>query len=110
KRPALVCKMHIAHSGEITHFSFSEAIIRSQHKLSYQGVQDALTNAAGAPEFSPELLAQLQTLKAFADVRASYRRAHSLIMEERPDYFYMLNEQKKIDRIERRDRTTAHRL
>ncbi|MGN0921258.1 MAG: VacB/RNase II family 3'-5' exoribonuclease [Cellvibrio sp.] len=110
KRPALVCKMQIASNGEIENFSFSEAIIRSQHKLSYQGVQDALSNAENAPEFSSELLTQLQTLKAFADARASYRRANSLIMEERPDYFYMLNEQKKIDRIERRDRTTAHRL
>jgi exoribonuclease-2 len=31
-------------------------------------------------------------------------------MEDRPDYFYMLNEQKKIDRVEKRQRNSAHKI
>src|SRR5690606_41333042 len=39
-----------------------------------------------------------------------YRAEHALVMEERADYFYILNEQKKIDRVEKKERNIAHRV
>lgn len=110
KRPALACKISVLKSGEIADFSFTEAFIRSHHKLSYQGVNDAITQADSAPDFSPELLSQLNTLRDFSVARNLYRRETSLLMEDKPDYFYLLNEQKKIDRVEKRDRNIAHRM
>ena len=66
KRPALICRMHIGRDGTINQFEFAEALIRSQSKLSYQGVYDALTAEAsslGAPAHIHDMLVEL---KAFA--------------------------------------------
>lgn len=110
KRPALVCKMHINHDGNIEHFEFAEALIRSQSKLSYQGVYDALTadvSSLGAPAHIHDMLV---SLSEFAQARARYRQDHALVMEDRPDYAFVLNEMKKIDHIEKRERNIAHRM
>ena len=110
KRPALICRMQIAHDGSITRYEFAEALIRSHCKLSYQGVYDALVSdisTLAAPVHVHDMLVELQ---AFALARAAYRQANSLVMEERADYAYILNDQKKIDHIEKRERNIAHRM
>ncbi|WP_049629806.1 VacB/RNase II family 3'-5' exoribonuclease [Cellvibrio sp. pealriver] len=111
KRPALVCKMQIQRDGTISSFTFLEAQIRSHHKLSYQGVYDALMETSesslGAPAFIHNMLMEL---KGCAQARAQYRQNNALMMEERPDYSFVLNEQKKIDHIEKRERNIAHRM
>ncbi|ACE83191.1 exoribonuclease II [Cellvibrio japonicus] len=109
KRPALVCRIHIRNDGHIESFAFSEAVIRSRQKLSYQGVYDFLTTAAET-NLSDELRTQLTMLRDFALARSQYRQQHNLLMEEKPDYQFILNEQKKIERVEKRDRTIAHRI
>jgi exoribonuclease II len=112
KRPALVCRMHIQRDGTISSFEFIEAQIRSHHKLSYQGVYDALMSnntesPLSAPAFIHDMLVELQS---FAQTRAQYRQDHALVMEDRPDYSFILNDQKKIDHIEKRERNIAHRM
>lgn len=107
KRPALVCRMQIAKDGTITSYNFVEAIIRSHQKLSYQGVFDALS---GTAPYGSDLQSQLEVLRDFAQARARWRQANALLMEEKPDYQFILNDQKKIDRAEKRDRTIAHRI
>lgn len=107
KRPALVCRIQVAKDGEIQSYSFVEAIIRSHQKLSYQGVFDALT---GATPYAAELQAQLELLKEFAQARSLWRQTHALLMEEKPDYLFVLNEHKKIERVEKRERNIAHRI
>lgn len=109
KRGALVCRIHIHRDGSIGEFRFSEAIVRSHYKLSYQGVSDWL-NSAGELNVSEQTQAQLHQLRDFAQARIAYRHAHNLLMEERPDYHLVLNDQKKIERIERRERNIAHRI
>ncbi|HOY21647.1 MAG TPA: VacB/RNase II family 3'-5' exoribonuclease [Cellvibrio sp.] len=114
KRPVLICKMQIATNGEITEYEFAEAQIRSQHKLSYQAVADDLNgvktlNDAGF-NVSDEIKNQLITLQKFAQVRADYRLQHTLVMDDRPDYFFILNDQKKIDHVDKRERNIAHRM
>lgn len=110
KRPAVVCRMQILRDGTISHYEFAEALIRSQCKLSYQGVYEALiTDIAtlSAPLHVHDMLVELQS---FAQARANYRQQHALVMEERADYAFVLNDQKKIDRIEKRERNIAHRM
>lgn len=114
KRPVLICKMKIATNGEITDYNFAEAQIRSQHKLSYQAVADDLNgvktlNDAGF-NVSDEIKNQLFTLQKFAQVRANYRLEHTLVMDDKPDYFFILNDQKKIDHVDKRERNIAHRM
>jgi exoribonuclease-2 len=110
ERPALVCRMQVNKNGVITYSSFSEAIIRSHCKLSYQSVYDLLTNASAESDIPEKLQTMLQALHHFALTRINYRAEHALVMEERADYFYILNEQKKIDRVEKRERNIAHRV
>jgi VacB/RNase II family 3'-5' exoribonuclease len=60
-----------------------------------------------APAFIHDMLVEL---KGFAQARAQYRQANALVMEERPDYSYILNDQRKIDHVEKRERNVAHRM
>lgn len=110
KRPAVICRMQILHDGTISHYEFAEALIRSQCKLSYQGVYDALTNNISSLSAPVHVHDMLVELRAFAVARANYRQQHALVMEERADYAFILNEHKKIDHIEKRERNIAHRM
>jgi exoribonuclease-2 len=114
KRPALICKMQISSNGEIKDYEFVEAQIRSQYKLSYQAVADDLTGTKTLKEsgfnVSDDVKAMLITLQAFAQKRAEYRLQHALVMDDKPDYFFILNDQKKIDHVDKRERNIAHRM
>lgn len=111
KRPALVCRMQILRDGTISTFEFVEAQIRSHFKLSYQGVFDALMSTGESPLAAPAYIHDmLVELKDFSQARAQYRQANALVMEERPDYSFILNDQKKIDHVEKRERNIAHRM
>lgn len=114
RRPALICKIQIARDGAITHYEFAEAQIRSQHKLSYQAVADHLNdvktlNDAGY-NVSDDIKFMLTTIQSFAQTRADYRLANALVMDEKADYFFILNDQKKIDHVDKRERNIAHRM
>lgn len=109
-RPALVCRIHIAIDGTIGEYRFSEAKICSRYKLSYQGVHDFLSGDKEALTLPEDIRSMLLTLARCAGVRGKYRAEHALIMEEKPDYYFILNDQKKIERIEKRTRNLAHRL
>ncbi len=109
KRAALVCKISLNAQAEIQHYQFCEAQIRSHHKLSYQSVADFLDNQQKID--LPDAIVQLLTdLKAFAENRLEWRLNNALVMEDRADYFYILNDQKKIDHVEKRERNIAHRI
>ena len=110
KRGVLLCRMHITRDGQIKQFNFVQGFIRSRQKLSYQGVFEALSGSDTAPVFAEEIRSQLDMLRDFAQARAQYRLQHALVMEEKPDYQFVLNEQKKIERVEKRDRNIAHRI
>lgn len=111
KRPALVCRMNIAKDGTITDYKFSEAIIQSRCKLSYQYVCTLLTNAPDdeKKDVPPSVQQMLSVLHDLTRTRIEYRTTHALVMDERADYFYILDEFKKIDHVEKRERNIAHR-
>jgi exoribonuclease-2 len=109
-RPALVCRMQISYDGFITHYEFTEAQIRSRAKLSYQNVCEALSNNGDGLEASADIYTMIETLQRFMETRLQYRHAHALVMDDRADYAFILNDQKKIDHIEKRDRNIAHRM
>lgn len=109
-RPALVCRMQIARDGSINGYTFSEAVIRSQHKLNYQNVHEFLSGENAALDVPETIQTLLRELQKLTGARSEYRSENALVMEDRPDYFYVLNDHKKIDRVERRVRNAAHRL
>jgi exoribonuclease-2 len=119
ERPVVVCKQRIAANGEILDFSFHNAVIRSRHKLSYnqvaafleqksQGSESPENNLSAAiPDDCVELLSELHKLAA---VRKQYREENHVVQEDKFDYVFRLNRQQKIEKVERRQTTLAHRV
>ncbi len=105
-RPALVCRMEVGKEGTIHQYQFSEALIRSHQKLSYEGVA---AQTQGLPsEVKAELTELVSTLYQLAQARQTYRGEHALLMEDRADYDLVLNAQRKIETIEKRERNNGH--
>lgn len=109
-RPALVITLAINSDGSVENYEFSVATIRSQAKLSYDFVSNVLDGAEEATELSEEIKTSLATLKSVANARFEYRQKNALVMEERPDYEYKLNESGKISDIVRVDRNSAQKV
>ena len=106
-RPALVCKIAVSDDGEVGDFEFIEAAIRSKAKLSYVAVDRYLAgNYDELMSHSTPLEALYQVFRALR----SYREANELVMEERLEYRWYLNEQKKIDNIEPHEKMLSQRL
>jgi ribonuclease R len=106
-RPALVCKIAISDAGEVGEFEFLEATIRSRAKLSYLAVDRYL---AGNYD---ELMSHATPLEALYQVyRAlrAHREAHGLVMEERREYRWYLNDEKRIDHIETYEKLLSQKL
>lgn len=107
ERPALVCKIAVSDAGEVGEFEFIEAMVRSRAKLSYIAVDRYL---AGNYD---ELMSHATPLEALYQVfRAlrSRREEEGLVMEDRTEYRWILNDQKRIDRIETQDKLLSQKL
>ena len=106
-RPALVCKIEVSDAGEVGDFEFIEATIRSRAKLSYYGVDRYLNGQAD------ELMSHATPLEALYQVfRAlrSHREQHALVMEDRREYRWVLNDSKQIDTIEPYEKLLSQKL
>lgn len=105
-RPALICQMIVNHQGQIQHTQLYEAKINVQEKFSYQQVSDVLT--ANDPELpNVEIIRQLQACsQALLDQRINQH----LVMDDKPDFYFRLNQQGKIDQINRNEKNQAHTL
>jgi ribonuclease R len=64
-RLALVCDMRLTAKGNVTHFEFYEAVIRSWQRLTYTRVQEFLD--AGVLDVEAEVQASLRQLEAVYD-------------------------------------------
>lgn len=104
ERAALVCSMQISQSGEIKEIAFSEALIRSRAKLSYD---DVAAHLAGGPQLPH---ASIEALHQACGALRKWREENALIMPEQADFHYDLDEQGRITAIVRQDRNDAHRL
>ncbi|MCQ3829596.1 VacB/RNase II family 3'-5' exoribonuclease [Microbulbifer elongatus] len=108
QRPALVLHIAVREDGALNGFDYEFAAIRSQHKFSYAQVARFIDGDASA--VPTEQHTALGELNALSKVRAQYRAGHSLVMEDRPDYDLILNAQRKIERIEKQERSSAQRM
>jgi VacB/RNase II family 3'-5' exoribonuclease len=106
-RPALVCQMQIAETGEIESYAFRKAIVRSHAKLTYSTVERYIVGG------SDELIAHTNPLEALVQVYRKlreHREAHELVMETRKEYRWILDENKQIDSIERFEKMASQYL
>lgn len=106
-RPALVCRVAVTEVGELGEFSFFEAKIRSRAKLSYFAVDRYL----GGQDDS--LICHATPLEALYQVsRAlrSRREEQELVMEDRQEYRWHLDEKGHIESIEPGEKLLSQRL
>ncbi len=108
-RPVWLFTIHINQDGTVADFNYQPAKIKSHHKLSYIQVAQHLEqqDKEAVPESCQDMLA---TLTACAEARTKYRREYMLLMNDQDDYELKLNEQKRIDHIERQQRNKAQQI
>ena len=111
-RPALVCYIETDLQGNITQPPhFVEAEIESKAKLAYNKVSDYLEQVENAwqPE-SPETAQQIAWLHQFTLARVQWRKTHSLLFKEKPDYSFVLAENGKVQEIKAEYRRIANQI
>lgn len=111
-RPALVCFIETDLQGNITakpHFVC--ATVSSKDKLAYNNVSDYLENQAGSwhPD-NPQTAQQIDRLHQFTVARIQWRKTHSLLFREKPDYSFVLEENGKIKEIKAEYRRIANQI
>jgi VacB/RNase II family 3'-5' exoribonuclease len=104
ERAAIVCSVQVSADGEISDIQFSEALIRSRAKLTYNDVHAHLHDEMDLNQDG------LKDLYAASLALRKYRSEHHIIMPEQPDFHFRLNEQRKIESITKIARNDAHRL
>jgi len=106
-RAALVCKIAISDSGAVGDFEFVEAIIRSRAKLSYYAVDRYLN---GQYDELMSHASPLETLYQVYRALRAQRECDNLIMEDRQEFRWILNDQKQIETIEPSEKLLSQRL
>ncbi|MGK8946878.1 exoribonuclease II [Haemophilus influenzae] len=111
-RPALVCYIETDLAGNITAKPhFVSAYVQSKAKLVYNKVSDYLeqTNNQWQPE-TPETAQQIHWLHQFTKARIQWRKTHSLLFKEKPDYAFVLAENGKVQQIKAEYRRIANQI
>lgn len=109
-RPALVCTLSVNSNGSIDDVRFTEATIRSQAKLSYHQVAAFLDQQEGSEQACEPHAETLMTLRDLSNALLEYRRRENLVIPSRQDYRLVLNDNKKLERIEPVSKSSAHQL
>jgi ribonuclease R len=106
-RPSLVCKIAVSDGGEVGEFEFIEATVRSRAKLSYYAVNRYLNGQYD------ELMSHATPLEAlyqvFRALRAR-REENGLVMEDRQEFRWILNDHKQIETIEPSEKLLSQKL
>jgi len=106
-RPALVCKISVSDAGDVGGFEFIEANVRSRAKLSYYGVDRYLSGDYD------ELMSHATPLEALYQVYQALRKSREkdeLVMEDRREYRWILNDKKQIDHVEPSSKLVSQKI
>ncbi|MFT7288927.1 MAG: VacB/RNase II family 3'-5' exoribonuclease [Halieaceae bacterium] len=106
-RPALICRLAVAEDGNVGDFSFCEGKVRSRAKLSYYAVDRYL---AGQDDSLICHATPLEALYQVSRALRTRRETMELVMEERTDYRWILNDQGHIDHVEPSEKLLSQRL
>ncbi len=109
-RLCFVCDMEISKAGEIETYDFYQAVMYSHARLTYTQVSKLLegdTENCGVPV---ELQQSIRDLYETSQLLGKRRRATGAIEFEIPEPIIIFDDERKIDRVEARERNDAHRL
>ena len=109
-RLALVITLQLDNTGAVTETTVEKAAIQSHAKLSYSDVAEFLTDGQNETiqGYSSEVQNALNTLKQVTEALQSQRPEQ--VLGDRPDFRIRLNDAKKVERIDRIEKTIAHKL
>lgn len=107
-RPAMVVELRMSEDGTIRQTHMHQAIIKSQAKLSYHQVTQLVKGET--TDISADLQGPLLHLNDCANALAQWRKAHALVMDDRPDFKLILDENGKAQDIIMLERTVAHKI
>ena len=90
---------------------FVSAYVQSKAKLAYNKISDYLEQVPDAwqPE-TPEIAQQIDWLHQFTQARIQWRKTHSLLFKEKPDYSFILAENGKVKEIKAEYRRIANQI
>lgn len=107
-RPAMVVELRIGEDGAIRQTHLYQATIKSHAKLTYSQVTQLVEGEHS--DISADLQGPLLHLHDCANALSQWRQANALVMDERPDYKLILDENGKVQDIISLERTVAHRI
>ncbi len=108
-RSALIITMQVSDSGEISDYEFKFANVQSVAKLSYNDVA-AHIDGEKELEASEAVLSSIETLTKVQKAIYSWRSANCLVMEDRHDYGYAVNDEGQLTEAVIDRRNSAHRV
>lgn len=109
-RLALVCEMQIDEQGDIEHFEFYRAIIKSQARLTYTEVAEIIKgNKALRQQYQP-VLSSLESLHALYHIFSQARRKRGAIDFDTIETRILFNREGKIQTIIPAVRNVAHKM
>lgn len=114
-RLCMVCEMNISQKGELTRYAFYEGVMQSHARLTYNKVS-AMLEAPDSDEGSAlrqqyqHVVPALEELYALYGALRNARAARGAIDFETTETQIIFNDERKIDRIEPRERNDAHKL
>jgi ribonuclease R len=109
-RLCMACDMTVNAQGNITDYSFHEAVMRSHARLTYTVVAAMLADKSAGTPAQQKLLPQLRNLYTLFGKLVKARAKRGAIDFETTETEIIFNEQRKIERIVPVKRNDAHRV
>ena len=109
-RLCFVCDMVIGKDGDIESYDFYQAVMYSHARLTYTQVAALIAGDKDASNVPTELQPAIDDLYALSNKLGKCRRRSGTIEFEIPEPVIVFDENRKIDRVEARERNDAHKL
>lgn len=109
-RLCFVCDMQIDEQGEIASYDFYQAVMYSHARLTYTQVAKLIAGDAEDSGIEEDLQPSIHKLYELSKKLGRRRRQSGTIEFEIPEPVIIFDDERKIERVEARERNDAHRL
>jgi len=109
-RLCFVCDMEINKDGDIDSYDFYQAVMYSHARLTYTQVAKLIDGDAKGSGIDKQLQPAINNLYSLSQKLSARRRQSGTIEFEIPEPVIIFDDERKIDRVEARERNDAHRL
>ena len=109
KRPSLCCHMHINAMGETTHFEFTEGVILSRRRMTYEEIEEWIEDRSTA-NYENDLVQSFRSLVKLTQTFLKRRKSKGGLDLDIPEARVFLNKDGTVRDIQLRGRLYAHKL